>query len=122
MGTLMKPMLGAVLIAVAVALLTPAQAAGPATQPAPQPGGAAMAHTCAGCHGTQGRLGTVEFVPLAGLPEGEFMGAMRDFRSGKRAATLMGHVARGFSDDELKAMARYFASVRPGEDMRSRKP
>jgi sulfide dehydrogenase cytochrome subunit len=108
MGTLMKPMLGAVLIAVAVALLTPAQAAGPSAPPS----GAAMAHTCAGCHGTQGRLGTVEFVPLAGLPEREFMGAMRDFRSGKRAATLMGHVARGFSDDELKAMARYFATVK----------
>jgi cytochrome subunit of sulfide dehydrogenase len=105
MGALMKPMIGAVLIAVAVAWLTPAQAAG-------QPSGSAMAHTCAGCHGTQGRLGTVEFVPLAGLPETEFLRAMQDFRSGRRAATLMGHVARGFSDDELKAMARYFATVK----------
>ncbi len=105
MGALMKPMIGAVLIAVAVAWLTPAQGAG-------QPSGSAMAHTCAGCHGTQGRLGTVEFVPLAGLPEREFLKAMGDFRSGKRAATLMGHVARGFSDDELKAMARYFATMK----------
>lgn len=106
----MKPMLGAVGMAVilSVALPLPVQAADLARQTS----AAAMADTCAGCHGTRGRLGTVEFVPLAGLPEQEFLKAMRDFRSGRRTATLMGHVARGFSDDELEAMAKYFATVR----------
>jgi sulfide dehydrogenase cytochrome subunit len=101
---LFKPLLLAAAIAVLTAWLTPAQAA--------QPTGAAMAHTCAGCHGTQGKLGRVEFVPLAGMAETEFKRAMLDFRAGKRASTLMGHVANGFSDSEIDAMARYFASVK----------
>ena len=102
MGTLMKtPLLALAMLAFT---LSPARAAVPT--------GEAMAATCAGCHGTQGRLGTVEFMPLAGLPEAEFVRAMTDFRSGKRLSTLMGHVARGFSDREVRAMARYFASIK----------
>ena len=102
MGTLMKtPLLALAMLAFT---LSPAGAADPT--------GEAMAATCAGCHGTQGRLGTVEFMPLAGLPEAEFVRAMTDFRTGKRLSTLMGHVARGFSDREVRAMARYFASIK----------
>ena len=102
MGTLMKtPLLALAMLAFT---LSPARAADPTSE--------AMAATCAGCHGTQGRLGTVEFMPLAGLPEAEFVRAMTDFRTGKRLSTLMGHVARGFSDREVRAMARYFASIK----------
>jgi len=110
---LFKPWLLAAAIAIVTAWLTPAQAAQviPASA-AIQPTGAAMAHTCAGCHGTQGKLGRVEFVPLAGMAETEFKRAMRDFRAGKRPATLMRHVANGFSDSEIDAMARYFAQIK----------
>lgn len=79
---------------------------------AAEPSGAAMAATCAGCHGTDGKLATVEMVPLAGMAEAEFVRAMQDFRSGKRQSTLMGHVTKGFTDSEVRAMARYFASVK----------
>ncbi len=75
--------------------------------------GEAMAHTCAACHGTQGRLGDESFMPLAGMPEQQFVRTMQDFREDKRPSTLMGHVAKGFSDVELKAMAVYFAAVQP---------
>jgi sulfide dehydrogenase cytochrome subunit len=101
---LMKHLLLATVIALVAAVFSPSHAA--------EPTGVAMAHTCAGCHGTQGKLGTVEFVPLAGLPESEFLRAMRDFRAGKRPATLMGLVAHGFSDSELQAMARHFANIK----------
>jgi sulfide dehydrogenase cytochrome subunit len=92
----------------------PAHAAEPsgAAMAAPGPTGAAMAATCAGCHGTDGKLTTIEMVPLAGMAEAEFVRAMQDFRSGKRQSTLMGHVAKGFTDSEVRAMARYFASVK----------
>ncbi len=73
-----------------------------------------MAATCAGCHGTEGRLGTGEFMPLAGMKEAEFIRAMQDFRSGKRLSTLMGHVANGFTDREVRAMAQYFARIQAG--------
>lgn len=75
--------------------------------------GEMLAHTCAACHGTQGRLGDESFMPLAGLPVDQFVNTMMAFREGKRPATLMGHVARGFSDAELRAMGMYFAGVAP---------
>jgi cytochrome c553 len=70
--------------------------------------GEALAHTCAGCHGTQGRLADEAFVPLAGMPAASFVQTMQDFRSGRRPATLMGHIARGLSDAEFQSMAAYF--------------
>lgn len=75
--------------------------------------GEALAHTCAGCHGTQGRLGDEAFVPLAGMPAAAFVLTMQDFRSGHRPATLMGHIARGLNDAELQAMAAYFERQTP---------
>lgn len=102
MGTLMKNW--ALSFAVLAVMFNPAHAA--------EPTGEAMAATCAACHGTHGKLGTVEFMPLAGMAEQEFVRAMQDARSGKRLSTLMGHVANGFSDNEIRAMAKYFASVK----------
>lgn len=102
MGTLMK-ILNIAFVALAVTL-NPAHAS--------EPTGEAMAATCAACHGTHGKLGTVEYMPLAGMAEKEFVRAMQDFRSGKRHSTLMGHVANGFSDNEIRAMAKVFANVK----------
>ncbi len=92
---------------------TPAVAAQTSLPPGPKapPSGAAMAATCAGCHGTEGRIHNAAFMPLAGMPVDQFVRAMRDFRSGARPSTLMGHVAQGFSDEEIDAMARYFAAI-----------
>jgi sulfide dehydrogenase cytochrome subunit len=72
-----------------------------------------MAHSCAACHGTNGQLGDEYFKPLAGMPAEQFVATMIDFREGRRPATLMGHVARGFSDADLHAMAAFFAAQRP---------
>ena len=81
--------------------------------PKAAPSGSTMAQTCAGCHGTEGRLHAAAFMPLAAMPKAQFVKAMRDFRDGKRPSTLMGHVAQGFSDGEIDAMATYFAAVKP---------
>ena len=69
-----------------------------------------MAHSCAACHGTNGQLGDESFAPLAGMPAGQFVKTMTDFREGRRPATLMGHVAKGFSDEDLKGMGAFFAA------------
>ena len=84
----------------------------PATNPAPVPA-STMAHSCAACHGTNGQLGDEYFMPLAGMPVQQFVATMADFREGKRAATLMGHVARGFTDADLQAMGAFFAAQPP---------
>lgn len=99
----------------AAELIKPAQTAEAAelTKPAEptEPTGADMAHTCAACHGTNGILGDEYFMPLAGMPVTQFVTTMRDFRSGERLSTLMGHVASGFSDGEIQAMGEFFAAV-----------
>lgn len=89
----------------------------PATTPTPAHkgviSGELMAHSCAGCHGTLGRLGDESFMPLAGMPVDQFVSSMLAFRDGQRPATLMSHVAQGFSDAEIRAMGEFFASVKP---------
>jgi len=37
---------------------------------------------------------------------------MEEFRSGKRAATVMDRIAKGFTDDEIQAIAAWYASQR----------
>jgi len=98
----------------------PAPAAASATRSAAKPpfhlppvSAEALAHTCAGCHGTQGRLGDEAFVPLAGMPAAPFVQTMQDFRSGRRPSTLMGHITKGLNDAELQAMAAYFERQTP---------
>jgi sulfide dehydrogenase cytochrome subunit len=90
------------------ALPTSAAPAAKAPPVLPPVTGEALAHTCAGCHGTQGRLADEAFVPLAGMPAASFVQTMQDFRSGRRPATLMGHIARGLNDAEFHSMAAYF--------------
>jgi len=75
-----------------------------------EPSGEMIAQSCAGCHGTQGRLmGDAAFMPLAGMSEASFEKAMLDFKSGARPSTLMGPIARAFSEAEIRAMAAYYA-------------
>lgn len=107
-----------VMAVVAAASLAAAPTATSATASRPSPvlppvTGEALAHTCSGCHGTQGRLADEAFAPLAGMPAAGFVQTMQDFRSGRRPATLMGHIARGLNDAEFQAMAEYFARQTP---------
>lgn len=74
------------------------------------PKGLMAAQTCAGCHGTQGYIEDSAFVPLAGMPREQFMTAMESFADGSRPSTLMGPLARAFTDEEIAAMADYFES------------
>jgi sulfide dehydrogenase cytochrome subunit len=97
-----------------VAAVPAAPAPSPSSNPAPVPA-ATMAHSCAACHGTNGELGDEYFMPLAGMPVQQFVRTMTDFREGKRAATLMGHVAKGFTDADLKAMGEFFAAVKTAQ-------
>jgi cytochrome c553 len=72
-----------------------------------------LAANCFTCHGTDGN--SVEGIPpsLAGRNSAELFQAMKDFQSGKRPATIMHQQARGYTDPQLKAIAAYFASVKP---------
>lgn len=96
-------------IAIAKRALAAAPASATTANTAPVPA-STMAHSCAACHGTNGQLGDESFAPLAGMPSSQFVKTMIDFREGRRPATLMGHVAQGFSDEDLKGMGAFFAA------------
>lgn len=72
-----------------------------------------MAMTCSPCHGTDGRtVPGSPLQPLAGRTQGELMDVLGQFKAGKRPSTVMQQIAKGFSDDEIAAIAGYFESVR----------
>ncbi len=74
----------------------------------------AMAMNCAPCHGTAGRAAAGSAVPaLAGLPADAIVDKMKAFRDGKREATLMHQIAKGYNDAEIAAMAAWFARQSP---------
>lgn len=75
--------------------------------------GEMLAQTCSGCHGTMGKSNETAFIPLAGMDKAHFIQAMASFASGERETTLMGTVARGFSEAEVARMADYFATQQP---------
>lgn len=88
----------------ALGLLTgwPAQAqdAGPARQ---------LAATCANCHGSDG-LAQGEMKTLAGLPAATIVAALNEFKDGRRPATVMHQIAKGYSDEQLRLIAHHFAA------------
>ena len=65
---------------------------------------------CAICHGTDGRAVTKDLIPLAGLPREHIATQMRDFRDGKRPATVMHQIAKGYTDPQIDALAAWYAS------------
>jgi sulfide dehydrogenase cytochrome subunit len=72
--------------------------------------GARLAATCTGCHGTDGATQGKVLPPLAGQPKDQLLAALMDFKSAKRPATIMTQLAKGYTDDQLEALASYFAS------------
>lgn len=67
-----------------------------------------MAAGCVGCHGTHG-LTQSGYPSLAGVPRAELLQKMLDFKTGAKPATLMHQIAKGYSDEQLGAMASYFS-------------
>ena len=49
---------------------------------------------------------------LAGRDPSDIVKAMQEFRAGKRPATVMDRIARGFTDDEMQAIAAWYALQR----------
>ena len=94
----MRSVVAAVIACVSIAAATVASAEPPA--------GAAA---CSGCHPSSAR-GPSPVARLAGRDRAEIVKAMHDFRSGERAATVMDRIAKGFTDDEIQALAAWFAA------------
>lgn len=69
-----------------------------------------LAATCAGCHGTDGRSVSPVIAPLAGLPKEFIVAQMKLFRDGKRPATVMHQLAKGYTDVQIDLLAGFLAA------------
>lgn len=86
-------------------LVAAALAVAPGLTMAASPPGAA---SCLGCHTVA--AGDSPVPPLGTLTVEQMVTAMQAFRSGARPGTVMDRIAKGFSDDEIKAIAEWYAS------------
>jgi sulfide dehydrogenase cytochrome subunit len=67
------------------------------------------AASCAACHGTDGRA-QPGMESLAGANKDDMVKKMLDFKAGSRPATIMHQLAKGYSDEQIVAIAGYFAA------------
>ena len=81
-----------------IPLVLPLVAASP-----PPPG----ATSCSGCHGWR-----APFADLTGRKAADIAGALSDYRTGHRPATVMDRIAKGFSPEESAAIAAWWETQR----------
>lgn len=79
-----------------------------AVSPAAQSAAPLAAQACLGCHGQNG-AGVTGVPSLAGRDAGELRALMLAFRANERPGTIMGRIARGYTEDEIAASAEHFA-------------
>lgn len=68
------------------------------------------AAACANCHGTNGQA-LPGMEPLAGKDKAELAQKMLDFKTGRKPATLMHQIAKGYSDEQIQQLAEHFAAL-----------
>ena len=93
----------------ALAFMAVATSAAPAADVAVAPSGAA---SCSGCHAPAALGNSVP--PIAGHSAAEIVAAMEDYSAGRRPATVMDRIARGFTRAETEAIAAWLARPREG--------
>lgn len=71
-----------------------------------------LAATCANCHGTNGNA-RGDMKPLAGLSAEKIIAAVADYKSGNQPATVMHQISKGYSDEQIKLVAAFFAAQKP---------
>ena len=90
----MRTLVAAIALSLALAATAAAQSAVPAG-----------ASSCSGCH--DAKIASPSVPPLKGRPAVEIVSAMEAFRAGSREATVMTRIAKGFTDDETRAIAAW---------------
>jgi cytochrome c553 len=92
---------------VALAMFTAMQAVGQVADTRSR----GLAATCANCHGTGG-VSVGDLPSLAGRPREEIVRMMQEFKSGARQGTIMNQLAKGYTDEQIEALAGWFAAQR----------
>jgi sulfide dehydrogenase cytochrome subunit len=88
------------LLAVSVTLGMQVQAA---------PSAEMLSYACAGCHGMNG-ASTGDAIPsIAGLSSTYLVYAMNAYKYDERESTVMGRIAKGYTEDQFELMGEFFA-------------
>lgn len=73
--------------------------------------GGVQAQTCKGCHGAQG-VSVIGSIPsLAGQKDNFLQWQLVFFRSGRRANPIMGPLSANLTDEDVRNLGAYFASL-----------
>ena len=68
--------------------------------------GYALSSACSGCHA----IGGSALTDLTGWSESDLLTRMQFYKDDREGSTVMHRLARGYSDEELEAIAGYLAS------------
>jgi cytochrome c553 len=68
-----------------------------------------LAASCAICHGTNG-VNAGGMPNLAGQPQDYLARQLRDFRDGKRPATIMHQISKGLTEQQIQAVTAYWSA------------
>ena len=68
-----------------------------------------LANTCAGCHGFDGVSQGPATPTIAGMSAEYITEVLKAYKSGDTSSTIMGRIAKGYTDDEIKQIAEVFA-------------
>ncbi|MDP3482022.1 MAG: c-type cytochrome [Sulfuricella sp.] len=74
---------------------------------------AMLSHACAGCHGTSGASAGPSMPALAGQSKVAVVESMQGFKSGERPSSVMGRLAKGYTDADFDAMGEFFSKQKP---------
>jgi cytochrome c553 len=75
--------------------------------------GKALAEGCAGCHGAAGVSQAPLTPSLAGQPDEFVQWQLVYFRSGARKNEVMGPIAEALSNDDIRNLGAYYATLSP---------
>lgn len=69
----------------------------------------ALGYTCAGCHGFNGSSTGPATPNLAGASQEYIAEMMTGYKDGSIKSTIMGRIAKGYSDEQFALMGEFFA-------------
>lgn len=72
--------------------------------------GQRLAANCANCHGSDGVAVDGKLPALAGQSKEDLLGALQAYKNGNRTGTVMPQIAKGYSEQQLAALAEHFAA------------
>jgi cytochrome c553 len=68
------------------------------------------AASCSACHGTDG-YSEGGMASLAGQNKDEMIKKMNEYKTGKRTASIMHQLSKGYTNEQIEQISAYFASL-----------